>query len=253
MLIPIKDVNPTRRFPAVTLGLIAANVLAYLATSESLLGIGVAEAFRYGAVPCDVVGNVCNFPHPAITQIVESRPAILSLFTSMFMHGDILHIGFNMLFLWVFGNNVEDRLGQVRFAIFYVVTGLAAAFAHIYASTDSATPIVGASGAISGILGAYIILWPTATIVSLVPLGFFFFSVRMPAFVSLGLWFAVQLFSGLAGSGIEQGDGGVAFWAHVGGFVAGLALIIPFGGRRREHGVLDDDRFDGPDFDDRFG
>jgi membrane associated rhomboid family serine protease len=250
MLIPIKDINPHRRFPAWTLGLIVTNIFVYLSTS-TITQVRDAEAFRYGAIPCDVLSR-CDAFSDALAQEFAGRSPLLSLLTSMFMHGNLLHLGFNMLFLWVFGNNVEDRLGHVRFAIFYVVTGLAAAFAHIYASSDSATPIVGASGAISGILGAYIILWPTATIVSLVPLGFFFFSVRMPAFVSLGLWFAFQLFSGLAGSGIEQGDGGVAFWAHVGGFVAGAALIIPFGGRRQQRGVLADDRFDRRDIDDRY-
>lgn len=230
-LIPIKDVNPHRRFPAVTLTLIVMNVAAYIATSESLFAIGNVEAFRYGAVPCDVTGS-CPPLDPAIDSILASRPALQTIFTSMFMHGDILHLAFNMLFLWVFGNNVEDRLGRVRFPIFYFATGLAAAFAHIAFNSDSFIPIVGASGAISGILGGYIILWPAATIISLLPLGFFFFTVRWPAWITLGMWFVVQLFGGLAGlgRGVEQ-TGGVAFLAHVGGFVAGLVLIIPFGGR----------------------
>jgi membrane associated rhomboid family serine protease len=251
MLIPIRDVNPTKRFGAVTFGLIAANVVAYLATSESLLGISRSAAFRYGAVPCDVIHR-CARVSQELEQAFPGRSPWLTLVTSMFMHGDILHIAFNMLFLWVFGNNVEDQLGRFRFAAFYLITGLAAAFAHIYSAADSVTPIVGASGAISGVLGAYFVLWPRATVVNLVPLGFFFFTVRLPAFVSLGLWFVLQLFSGLAGSGIEQGDGGVAFWAHVGGFVAGMAFIIPFGGRRQPRGVVGGDRFDRPDFDDRF-
>lgn len=252
MLIPIKDDNPTSRFPVVTLIFIVANVLAFLATSNGILGgIGDAEAYRYGAVPCDVLNNVCRFPDPRIGPIVAERSGLVSLFTSMFMHGDIFHLGFNMLFLWVFGNNVEDRLGHLRFPLFYFATGLVAAFAHILSSPGGAVPIVGASGAISGILGAYVLLWPTARIVSLVPLGFFFFTVRPPAWVALGLWFVVQVFS-LAGSGIEQGGGGVAFWAHIGGFLAGMLLIFPFGGRRSRRGVLADDRFDRPD-DDGFG
>jgi membrane associated rhomboid family serine protease len=246
-LIPIRDLNPTRRFPVVTVVLIGMNVLAFFATAQGL-ALGQREAFQYGAVPCDVL-SMCDAFSRELDQVFPSRSSLLTLFTSMFMHGDILHIAFNMLFLWVFGNNVEDRLGHVKYAIFYVVTGLAAAFAHIYTAQGSQTPIVGASGAISGILGAYIIVWPTATIVNLVPLGFFFFTVRMPAFVSLGLWFIFQLFSGLANSGIEQGEGGVAFWAHIGGFVAGAVLIIPFGGRRRPEGVINDPRFG----DDRFG
>jgi membrane associated rhomboid family serine protease len=150
-----------------------------------------------------------------------------------------------MLFLWVFGNNVEDRLGRVRYPIFYLLTGLAASLAHIMFATTSQVPTVGASGAISGILGGYIVLWPAATIISIVPLGFFFFSVRTPAWVSLGLWFVVQLFGATAGLGRSTGEGGgVAYLAHIGGFVAGLALIIPFGGRRQSEPVsrvVDDD------------
>jgi membrane associated rhomboid family serine protease len=234
-LIPIKDVNPHRRFPLVTLILIGINVFAFIATAKGF-AVGDVAAFRYGAVPCDVTGQTCEWPEGfdpvAISAILDSRPAFMTLLTSMFMHGDVLHIAFNMLFLWVFGNNVEDRLGRVRFPIFYFLTGLIAAYAHILFSANSAVPIVGASGAISGILGGYIVLWPSATIVSLVPLGFFFFTVRWKAWVTLGLWFLVQLFGGVAGLGRVGSSGGVAFLAHVGGFVAGLVLIIPFGGRR---------------------
>jgi len=240
MLIPIRDLNPHKRFPVVTLGLIAANVLAYLATSDGLIGLSEQAAVQYGAIPCDVVGQC-----PAISQQLEqffpSRSSSLSVLTSMFMHGDILHLGFNMLFLWVFGNNVEDRLGRIRFPIFYLVTGLAAAFAHIAVNTGSNVPIVGASGAISGILGGYAVLWPRATIISILPLGFFFTTIRTPAWVALGLWFVVQVFGSLAGLG-QLGGGGVAFLAHIGGFVAGLALIIPFGaGRGPPQPVRDDD------------
>jgi membrane associated rhomboid family serine protease len=168
----------------------------------------------------------------------------MSLFTSMFMHGDILHLGFNMLFLWVFGNNIEDRLGRIRFPVFYLVTGIAASFAHILFSASSTVPTVGASGAISGILGGYILLWPAATIISIVPLGFFFFSVRTPAWVSLGLWFVVQLLGTTAGLGRAGDQGGVAYLAHIGGFIAGLLLIIPFGGRRTDvpSPIVEDDR-----------
>ncbi len=244
LLIPIRDINPHRRFPVVTLLLIAANVLVFLATTDSLFGVGEEAAFRYGAVPCDIVGRC-----PQLSQVLEttfpSRSPLMSVLTSMFMHGDILHLGFNMLFLWVFGNNVEDRLGRIRFPIFYLVTGIAASFAHIVFSTGSQVPTVGASGAISGVLGAYIVLWPAATIISLVPLGFFFFSVRTPAWVSLGLWFVVQLLGTGAGLGRAGDQGGVAYLAHIGGFLAGLILIIPFGGRRTHapNRLVDDDRW----------
>lgn len=251
MLIPIKDENPHTRSPVLVLVLIAANVLAFLATTSAILGgIGEREAYQFGALPCDLLGR-CDALSAQLESEFAGRSPFVSLFTSMFMHGDIFHLGFNMLFLWVFGNNIEDRLGHIRFAAFYALTGLIAAYAHILASPASVVPIVGASGAISGILGGYVVLWPRARIVSLVPLGFFFFTVRPPAWVALGLWFVVQVFS-LAGSGLEQGGGGVAFWAHIGGFIAGMALIIPFGGRRKSAGLIDDRRFDRPDDDDRF-
>jgi membrane associated rhomboid family serine protease len=245
LLIPIRDLNPHRRFPVITLLLIAANVVAFIATSRSILGgISPEAAFHYGAVPCDVLSRCAQLSLELDTEF-PGRSPFISLFTSMFMHADILHIGFNMLFLWVFGNNVEDRLGRIRFPIFYVVTGLAASFAQILVSPSAPVPTIGASGAISGLLGAYVILWPRATIISLVPLGFFFFSVRTPAWVSLGLWFVVQIFGGLAGLGLSEQTGGVAFLAHVGGFVAGMFLIVPFGGRRTEpHGLAVDDPYD---------
>lgn len=227
MLIPIRDLNPHKRFPAVTVGLIAVNALAYVASARSLLALSPETSFQYGAVPCDVVGE-CALISRQLEELFPSRSPYLTVITSMFMHGDILHLGFNMLFLWVFGNNVEDRLGRIRFPIFYFVTGLAAAFLHIAFNTSSGVPIVGASGAISGILGAYAILWPRATIISILPLGFFFTTIRTPAWVALGLWFVVQFLGGLAGLG-EASGGGVAYLAHIGGFVAGLALIIPFG------------------------
>jgi membrane associated rhomboid family serine protease len=243
MLIPIRDLNPHKRFPVVTLGLIAANVLAFLATIEGPLALSQEASFQYGAVPCDVVGQ-CPTLSQQLDVAFPSRSPYLSIFTSMFMHGDILHLGFNMLFLWVFGNNIEDHLGRIRFVVFYLVTGLAAAFAHIAVSADSQIPIVGASGAISGILGGYLVLWPRATIVSILPLGFFFTMIRTPAWVSLGLWFLVQMFGGLVGLG-EASGGGVAYLAHVGGFVAGLALILPFSvGRERAQPVRDDDWVD---------
>jgi membrane associated rhomboid family serine protease len=246
MLIPIRDLNPYKRFPIVTVALIAANVVAYLVTSESLLGLSPEASFRYGAVPCDVTMNTCPafHPDPRVDQLVDgivaSRSAYLSVFTSMFMHGDILHLGFNMLFLWVFGNNVEDRLGRFRFPLFYLAAGIAAAFAHIMFNATSNVPIVGASGAISGVLGAYAVLWPRATIISILPLGFFFTTIRTPAWVALGLWFVVQIFGSLAGLG-QLGGGGVAYLAHIGGFIAGVVLIFLFGGYRRAEPVVAED------------
>ena len=231
-LIPIRDINPTRSFPLVTIILIGANIVAFFAVAQGF-AISPAAAFEYGALPCEVLGRVCHLP-PGAAPFVEARSPLVNVFTSMFMHGDILHIAFNMLFLWVFGNNVEDRLGKIRFVLFYLVCGAAAAFAHILVNPNSSVPTIGASGAVSGILGAYVVLWPAATIISLVPVFIFFFTVRTPAWLMIGLWFVVQLLGSAAGFGQPTGDGGgVAYLAHVGGFLAGLVLIIPLGGRRR--------------------
>jgi membrane associated rhomboid family serine protease len=232
MLIPIRDLNPTKRFPIVTVVLIALNALAFFATATSLVGVPADRTvLHYGAVPCDVLSRC-----PAISQQLQAafpgRSPFLTVLTSMFMHSGLLHIGFNMLFLWVFGNNVEDRLGRIRFPLFYLATGFAAAYAHmtfaVATGSGAQVPIVGASGAISGVLGAYIVLWPRATIVSILPLGFFFTTIRTPAWVALGLWFVVQFLGGLAGLGATSGGGGVAYLAHIGGFIAGLLLILPF-------------------------
>ncbi len=231
MLIPIRDVNPTRRFPLVTVVLIAANVLAFFGASSGL-AISDRAAYRYGAVPCDVLDR-CAALSQELENVFPNRSPWMSVLTSMFMHADILHLGFNMLFLWVFGNNVEDRLGRIRFPIFYLATGLAASFAHMLFSANSEVPTIGASGAVSGVLGAYIVLWPTATVIALVPIFLFFFSVRLPAWIMLGIWFLVQLFGSAAGFGQAGEQGGVAYLAHVGGFVAGAILIFVFGGYQR--------------------
>jgi membrane associated rhomboid family serine protease len=147
-----------------------------------------------------------------------------TIFTSMFMHGGLLHLGGNMLFLWIFGDNVEDSMGHARYLVFYLLSGVAAALAQAWVEPTSTIPMVGASGAISGVLGAYILLHPQATVRTLIILGFFVTMVHVPALIVLGLWFAMQFFAAFA---TPTGDGGVAFWAHVGGFVAGLVLV-PF-------------------------
>jgi rhomboid family protein len=239
LLIPIRDLNPYKRFPIVTVLLIAANVVVFLSVAKGL-AIPQEAAFEYGAIPCDVL-NRCAQLSSELDRVFPGHSPVFTIFTSMFMHADVFHIGFNMLFLWVFGNNVEDRLGRIRFPIFYVLCGLGAAFLHIFVSPSSAIPTIGASGAVSGILGAYAVLWPRATIISLVPIFLFFFSVRTPAWLMIGLWFVVQLLGGLAGfGGTGQEGGGVAYLAHVGGFITGLVLIIPFGGRSKERRVAPD-------------
>jgi membrane associated rhomboid family serine protease len=244
MLIPIRDENPHKGFPLFTIVLIAVNVVVFLgAGAGSLFQISERAAFRYGAIPCDVMGT-CDALSARLDQTFPGRSPILSVFTAMFMHADIFHLGFNMLFLWVFGNNVEDFLGRIRFVIFYFLAGIAAALAFIALNVNGQVPTIGASGAVSGVLGAYFVLWPRATVVSILPLGFFFFPVRMQAWIVLGLWFIVQILGGLAGLGQVQSGGGVAYLAHVGGFIAGLILIVPFGKTRRTRvaGVDDDFR-----------
>ncbi|MGH2771772.1 MAG: rhomboid family intramembrane serine protease, partial [Actinomycetota bacterium] len=165
---------------------------------------------------------------------LEAKSVIASMFTSMFLHGGLLHLGGNMLFLWVFGNNIEDVLGKVRYVVFYLLAGLAATMAHVLANPASEVPTVGASGAISGLLGAYLILFPHAQVTTLVPLFIFIQFMQLPAIVVLALWFVSQFF---IGAGQQAGGAGVAWVAHVGGFVAGMILIFLLGGwakRQRE-------------------
>jgi membrane associated rhomboid family serine protease len=244
MLIPIRDLNPTRRFPIVTVLLIAVNAVVFLSVAHGL-AIPQEAAYQYGAIPCDITSH-CARLSAQLDQTFPGHSPMVSIFTSMFMHADIFHIGFNMLFLWVFGNNVEDRLGRIRFPIFYLLCGLGAAFLHIALSPSSEIPTIGASGAIAGVLGAYAVLWPGATIISLVPIFLFFFSVRVPAWLMIGIWFVVQLLGSAAGFGQAGQGGGVAYLAHVGGFLTGLILIIPFGGRRKERLVAPGPRPGGP-------
>ena len=220
-MIPLRDTIPTRTFPWVTIALIGANILVFL----HQLGLGyeheAAFVAVFGAVPAQFTGAA---PHAA-----PVLPPGLTIPTSMFLHGGVLHLLGNMVFLWIFGNNVEDATGHLRFLFFYLVCGAVAAAAHILTHPASTVPMVGASGAISGVLGAYFLLFPHARIVTLVWLGFFAQTVQIPAFVFLGFWFLVQSLSWAVGGG--EG-GGVAFGAHVGGFIAGLLLLVPFKRRR---------------------
>jgi len=201
----------------VTIALIGANVLVFLYQISLGFEHGAAFVAIFGAVPAQFSGAV---PHA-----VPVLPPGLTIATSMFLHGGVLHLLGNMVFLWIFGNNVEDATGHLRFLVFYLGCGAAAAAAHIVFHPASNVPMVGASGAISGVLGAYFLLYPHARIVTLVWLGFFAQTVQIPAFVFLGFWFLVQSFSWAVGGG--GGGGGVAFAAHVGGFVAGLLLLVP--------------------------
>jgi membrane associated rhomboid family serine protease len=232
-VIPLKDENPTSRTPVVTFVLLALNVAAFVWQ----LGIGIdVSAYRGGVIPYEVVTLRDLFDPwdemgPSLPALV---PPPFTILTSMFLHGGLLHLGGNMLFLWVFGNNVEDVLGSARYLLFYLGTGIAAALAQIAVSLgtgDLLTPMVGASGAISGILGAYIVCFPHARVLTLVPIFVFLQFIWIPAKFFIGIWFLFQLLPMLLG-GAGTG-GGVAYMAHLGGFVAGLLFLRATGGRRR--------------------
>jgi len=220
-MIPLYDRNPTRRFPIVTVGLILACFAVFGLELTISMGGGdnALERFfdQWGAVPAritDAFGSGKYF-----------SAATLGIFTSMFLHGGWLHIIGNMLYLWIFGNNVEDRLGRIGFLVFYLVGGVAAALAQVAIAPTSTDPLVGASGAIAAALGAYLILFPGARILSLVFLGFFYQLLEVPAIVILGFWFVLQLISGVASLGPATAQsGGVAFFAHIGGFALGVAV-----------------------------
>ena len=221
-MIPIRDENPTRTFPALTLAVIAVNVLVFAYQLSLPPRLAQELTLRRGLVP----GFITGLPELGPPALV---PGAASFLTSMFMHGDAVHLLGNMWFLWIFGNNVEDALGHVRFAFFYVGSGLAAALAQIAATPSSMVPMIGASGAIAGVLGAYLILFPRARILTLVPF-IFVYLIRLPAFIVLGIWFLFQvLHSMMAASTLR---GGVAWFAHIGGFTAGMILVLVLVPRR---------------------
>jgi len=224
-MIPIRDNIPSRRVAWMTRLLLAANVAAFLLE----LGQGAAiEPFLYhfGVVPAHwMVGSPSDF--------LDWPRLFLTLFTSQFLHGGLFHLGSNMLYLWIFADNVEDRLGHPRFLLLYLGGGVAAAVVQLLMTPHSALPMVGASGAIAAVLGAYLLLFPSARIVTLVPLGFFWEQVELPAFLFLGLWFLLQWVQGLTALGQVAEVGGIAFWAHIGGFISGMLGILVLRPRRR--------------------
>jgi membrane associated rhomboid family serine protease len=216
-MIPIGDSIPTRRTPVVTRALIVLNLAAFV--YELLLGTRVDAFVReWGVTPLLVSRAVAE--DPRVPQAI-----LITLITSQFLHGGLLHLGSNMLFLWIFGDNVEDRLGRPLYLVFYLTCGVLAALAQVFADPTSRLPLVGASGAIAGVLGAYLLLYPGAWVIVLVPLFLFLFPLPVPAVLVLGLWFVSQLLSGVAAIAETQATGGIAFWAHVGGFLAGMVLI----------------------------
>ncbi|MGH6923541.1 MAG: rhomboid family intramembrane serine protease [Propylenella sp.] len=222
-MFPISDDNPRRHLtPYVNFTIIGACVLVFL--WQATLGEQGSELafYRLGMIPARLLEGKELQPDFALV------PAWATVFTSMFLHGGWLHLGGNMLYLWIFGDNIEDSMGHGRYLTFYLLSGVAAALAQGWTDPSSTIPMVGASGAISGVLGAYIVLHPGATVRVLIFLGFFVTVTHIPAVIVLGVWFGLQLLSGLAPS---TGEAGVAFWAHIGGFVAGIALV-PFFKRR---------------------
>lgn len=224
-MFPLKDNIPTERFPVVTVALIVANVLAYFLLQRGLWEIdspvqGTWSFFGEAAYPCDLADRCGPGELPP-----DHIAAPLSVLTGMFMHGGFLHLAGNMLFLWVFGNNVEDTVGRATFLGFYLVGGVAAMVAQTLADPSAAVPTVGASGAVSAVLGAYLLLYPRAKVVTLVFIVLFFTIIELPAALLLLLWFGMQLLFEALPDAAAGGGGGVAYWAHIGGFVFG-ALVI---------------------------
>ena len=230
-MIPFRDENPTVNLPIATYVIIGMNIIVWVVVQGFGATYPLAESFcNYALIPGDLLGNA-----PANTQIavaqnltcpIDGRGELSTLVSSMFMHGGWFHIIGNMLFLWVFGDNVEDVMGPFRFAAFYVLCGLAAAIAQIVTDPTSLIPMVGASGAIGGVMGAYAIMFPKARIHMLIILIVYVTTLSVPAFVVLGYWFLIQVISGIGTLGAS--GGGVAFWAHIGGFVAGVILVFVF-------------------------
>ncbi len=226
-MIPLRDENPTRTTPYVTFAIIAVNIIVFIYQLRAIATDNVAAMLAYALVPYEITKSA-DLIFPGGPQ-----PVFLTFFTSMFMHANFLHIAMNMLYLWIFGNNIEDVLGHLRFIVFYVICGIAAALGQILLDPYSKIPMIGASGAIAGVLGAYLLLFPAARIISLIIWGFFITTAEVPAVYILFIWFITQLFSlSMMATIGGASKGGVAYAAHIGGFVAGFLLILIFGGKR---------------------
>ena len=226
-MFPLRDENPTELIPFITVAIILANVAVWLTVENAGLGRPFLDALcNYGSIPGELTGALS--PGQALPlgeyDCVAGGPTWSTVLTSMFLHGSWGHLIGNMWFLWVFGNNVEDSMGHSRFVVFYLLTGVVAAAAHVMTAPASGIPTVGASGAISGVMGAYMVLYPRVRVLTLV----FFYLVYLPAWLMLGYWFLIQFLSGT----VADGGAGVAFWAHVGGFFAGVLLVKAFERKR---------------------
>lgn len=222
-MIPLKDNIERQSFPIVNTLLIILNVIVFV-YEMGLGGVAGLNSFivEYGVIPTRFLSS---------TDLSMNR--IFPLFSSMFMHANLLHIGGNMLFLFIFGDNVEDSMGHFRYLFFYILVGLLSGMAHIFANPSSTIPSLGASGAIAGVLGAYFLIYPRAKVATLIFLLFFFQAIEVPAWIFLGLWFLLQIVNGTTSIGGSPA-GGVAWWAHIGGFASGMLLVLFFKRRRKE-------------------
>jgi membrane associated rhomboid family serine protease len=237
---PLKDNIPTLRFPVVTVALIALNAFVYFFLQDGLLGLpdggagGDWPVDTYAEIPCELTGD-----DPCRTT--PGGPSDeLTVLTAMFMHGSILHLGGNMLFLWIFGNNVEDSMGPVKFLLFYLLGGVAAAALQVAIDPGSEIPNLGASGAVAGVLGGYLLLFPRARVITVIFIIFFFTIIELPALLILGFWFVQQVLFGyfdVATAGNQEG--GVAYFAHIGGFVFGLLAIKLFADERKRRDQIE--------------
>jgi len=243
-MFPLKDNIPTDRFPLFTVGLIVANVLMYfLFQRGGFEATDTQNIVDFGAIPYELThpGEECQLLQENAEKLTcgsgggDQPSTYLTLLSSMFMHGGLLHLGGNMLFLWIFGNNVEDSMGRLKFLAFYVLGGVAAVAGQVAVGPDVAIPTIGASGAVAAVLGGYILLYPRARVVTVVFIVIFFTILHLPAWVMLGLWFLQQALFGVYDLTSTVGEGGgVAYFAHIGGFVFGLLLIRVFAERRKD-------------------
>ena len=249
-MIPLKDDIPTRAFPVLTVLIIVINVVVYFGFEHGGLNLGERGQERvveYGAIPYEIThpgkecgetpegGVACEGQQGVAGRAPDQPPTWLTALTSMFMHGGLLHLAGNMLFLWIFGNNIEDSMGKARFVAFYILGGLAALAAQTIIDPNAAVPTVGASGAIAAVLGGYALLYPRARVLTLIFIIIFFTIIEIPALLVLGLWFLIQVFYGASQLGQPLGgSGGVAYFAHIGGFAFGLLLIRLFANRVHE-------------------
>jgi len=226
-MIPLKDTIPSERYPIITILLIVVNVSLFF--YEISLGQYLPEFVKLaGVVPARFFDSRLYVSQPAAERYFP-------IFTSLFLHGGWFHLVSNMLYLWVFADNIEDRLGHFRFPIFYLLCGFGASLAHIFANPTSSVPSIGASGAIAGVLGAYFILYPKSRVITLVPVFFFLQIVEIPAFIFLGIWFVMQFLNGVLTLGLGTAQtGGVAWWAHIGGFLSGIVFILLLKGKKHQ-------------------